>query len=521
MLSSALECASITDLCKENLGKKSRKTGAKKVGGGAQLVPSKFKGEAAGDGVDVKHVDGTSVGKDENNAVVDNAEEVGIKRCELIMSKISLAKLGKEVDVSHTNAKARPARKAKIVKSVKPGACAFVSASVGNGSSVELTDDSQVVSRKRQAGQDGKKSADEERAKVLSKDCSHQKLGGGVEAGFKKAANAKILGKSCEEKTEDKVVTSKKEIEEVNFSMKRCDVSIGRISLSQQRKKTDIKQTKQAKKMPERKSKASGRSLAEPCASVSSFDDIDSSIEVLNHSQDLSWELIEGGTWNETNKQSKKEARKSPKKSETEALLPSSKEYHGPDKLPRQVTVSKKRKQAPLASDNLENECIVNLNHCVEDEVEEETDQTSKDGEGGQYVKMFHSTMVKGYDCINADPTYVCVFCHQQPHRYGLGDLFGPYFVEKGDRDVWTHVDCAVWVPCVLLEESSGEVEGLSEAIRQTRKQACSSCNLRGASISCTSPGCTQTTHVRCAAGEGWRLVEENFKATCSLHLEM
>ena len=49
-------------------------------------------------------------------------------------------------------------------------------------------------------------------------------------------------------------------------------------------------------------------------------------------------------------------------------------------------------------------------------------------------VMMFHSMMAKGYDCINADPSYVCVFCHEQPHRRGLGDLFGPYWLEEGGR---------------------------------------------------------------------------------------
>ena len=114
VLSSAAECAAITDLCKEK-GKRS------KTGGRAQLVPAKVEGEAAGDKVN---------GKDENKAVVDDAEEdkVSIKRCDLLMSKISLAKLGEEVIVSHTNAKARPARKAKIVKSVKSEQYAFVSA---------------------------------------------------------------------------------------------------------------------------------------------------------------------------------------------------------------------------------------------------------------------------------------------------------------------------------------------------------------------------------------------------------
>ena len=449
VLSSATECAAITDLCKEK-GKRS------KTGGRAQLVPAKVEGEAAGDKVN---------GKDENKAVVDDAEEdkVSIKRCDLLMSKISLAKLGEEVIVSHTNAKARPARKAKIVKSVKSEQYAFVSASDAIGSSV---DHSQVLGKKKQSGLFGKKSEQQ------------KNLGGEEQVGLKKAANVKLLGKSCIEKNHDTVGAGKRESKEttgVKLPMKRCEVSIGKVSLTKLKKNTDIKQTKRRQA---RKSKVvSSNSLpGGPNAFASNFDYIDSSIEVLDHSQDLSWELVEGGTWNETNKQIKKKARKSPKKSET--LWSSSKEHYGPD---QQVTVSKKRRRAPLASDNLESECIVDLKYCVEDEFEDEADTvtTSKDGEGGQRVKMFHSTMVKGYDCITADPTYVCVFCNHQPHRYGLGDLFGPYFVKKGGRywiqiltcsklcrDVWTHVDCAVWVPCVLLGESSGEVEGLSEAIR-------------------------------------------------------
>ena len=74
-LSSAAECATITDLCKEK-GKRSR------IGGKGQLVPGKPEGEAAGDRVNYK-----------DEAVVGTAEDkVGIKRCELIMSKISLEK---------------------------------------------------------------------------------------------------------------------------------------------------------------------------------------------------------------------------------------------------------------------------------------------------------------------------------------------------------------------------------------------------------------------------------------------
>ena len=227
---------------------------------------------------------------------------------------------------------------------------------------------------------------------------------------------------------------------QVKLTMKRCEVS-----LTQLKRKTDVKQTKQR---PGKKGKEVSSNKLN--AFMSDFDYIDSSIEVLEHSQDLSWELVEGGTWNETNKQNKKGARKSPEKSET--LLSSSKKHYGPGELPHQNSVSKKRRRAPVASDNLESEYIVDLKHCVEDEVEDEDiiedemeDEdiivtssmdgavtTSKDAKGGRHVKMFHTTMDKGYDCITADPTYVCVFCNHQPHRYGLGDLFGPYFVNGG-----------------------------------------------------------------------------------------
>merc|ERR1719339_658671 len=66
----------------------------------------------------------------------------------------------------------------------------------------------------------------------------------------------------------------------------------------------------------------------------------------------------------------KKGARKCPEKSET--LLSSSKKHYGPGELPHHNSVSKKRRRAPVASDNLESEYIADLKHCVEDEVEDE-----------------------------------------------------------------------------------------------------------------------------------------------------
>lgn len=40
------------------------------------------------------------------------------------------------------------------------------------------------------------------------------------------------------------------------------------------------------------------------------------------------------------------------------------------------------------------------------------------------------STLSNKYDAETTDTTWMCVFCKQGPHRYGLGDLFGPYLVQ-------------------------------------------------------------------------------------------
>lgn len=42
---------------------------------------------------------------------------------------------------------------------------------------------------------------------------------------------------------------------------------------------------------------------------------------------------------------------------------------------------------------------------------------------------LYSSTLSAQYDARTTDPTWVCVFCKQGPHRRNLGDLFGPYVV--------------------------------------------------------------------------------------------
>ena len=350
-----------------------------------------------------------------------------------------------EVFVQDTGGKAEPVQNdggKSVGKKGKRGKSGIGKMSLANqddldsdGSSVQVICDVQAKRSKQKRGHAKKKCTDDE----MVEGESHKRPDGHYTA-------KKVPDKSCGVKNDEKMhdrenievkdvgvgKRRKKEVTGVKFPMKRCDVSVERVSL------TNISPAgQQIKQRPARKGISSNR-LAGPCASVSNIDDIDSSIEILDDSKDLSWEFVDvdGGTWNE-NKQSKTpgnvEATKSPKMLQSTVMSLNSTEKYSND-VSTQKAADSKRKGAPLASDTLEVECIVDLKYRVEDELEGETDPVFKDGVKGQHVKMFHSTMEKGYDAINADPTYVCIFCQQQPHRFGLGDLFGPYWVEKGGR---------------------------------------------------------------------------------------
>jgi len=179
------------------------------------------------------------------------------------------------------------------------------------------------------------------------------------------------------------------------------------------------------------------------------------------------------------------------------------------------------------------------------------------------------STLSRQYDHKNLDDSWVCVFCNQTTHWKGLGDLFGPYWIssnliktpqkkrpepeikasqvegaKKNKRrrksslteekltepcepisennssdasEIWFHEDCLCWVPCVYLVGS--KIVGLEEAVDQTSETLCCSCEYRGASVGCCSPGCRQTAHVGCAQREGWNLNIDTFIATCTRHV--
>lgn len=51
-------------------------------------------------------------------------------------------------------------------------------------------------------------------------------------------------------------------------------------------------------------------------------------------------------------------------------------------------------------------------------------------------VRGLHvSTLSKRYDAVTTDISWMCVFCKLGPHKYGLGDLFGPFILSTESED--------------------------------------------------------------------------------------
>ncbi|XP_059225775.1 uncharacterized protein CG5098-like [Stomoxys calcitrans] len=70
-------------------------------------------------------------------------------------------------------------------------------------------------------------------------------------------------------------------------------------------------------------------------------------------------------------------------------------------------------------------------------------DKTNKLKKTGSYERKnargtYSSTLSNKYDADTADSTWICVFCKRGPHKKGLGDLFGPYYVAV-DCDDYKH----------------------------------------------------------------------------------
>lgn len=51
------------------------------------------------------------------------------------------------------------------------------------------------------------------------------------------------------------------------------------------------------------------------------------------------------------------------------------------------------------------------------------------------HIRSTFSTLSKKYDADTRDESWMCVFCKLGPHKFGLGDLFGPYFISSNGED--------------------------------------------------------------------------------------
>lgn len=155
------------------------------------------------------------------------------------------------------------------------------------------------------------------------------------------------------------------------------------------------------------------------------------------------------------------------------------------------------------------------------------------------------STLGTRYDATTADATWVCAFCERGPHAGArerepgppLGDLFGPYTITTqceeflalsenerrrwigatgGEVEVWTHEECAVWAPGVVL--AGARAWGLAAGVWRARGAVCGRCGRAGAGVACRVRGCMGRAHAGCALSGGWRVQEQAFVAQCPAH---
>lgn len=81
---------------------------------------------------------------------------------------------------------------------------------------------------------------------------------------------------------------------------------------------------------------------------------------------------------------------------------------------------------------------IVNQTVNRDDDAEKSVNKPKKSGnvEKNKVIRGLHvSTLSNKYDADKRDATWICVFCKMGPHKFKLGDLFGPYIVNKTSED--------------------------------------------------------------------------------------
>jgi hypothetical protein len=80
---------------------------------------------------------------------------------------------------------------------------------------------------------------------------------------------------------------------------------------------------------------------------------------------------------------------------------------------------------------------IVNQTANGDDDAEKASSKPKKiTTEKHKHIRGLHgSTLSNKYDAEKRDTTWVCIFCKLQPHKFKLGDLFGPYIISKTSKE--------------------------------------------------------------------------------------
>lgn len=81
---------------------------------------------------------------------------------------------------------------------------------------------------------------------------------------------------------------------------------------------------------------------------------------------------------------------------------------------------------------------IVNQTVNGDDDIEKSVNKSKKPTNTDKHkaIRGLHvSTLSNKYDADKRDATWVCVFCKLGPHKYKLGDLFGPYVISRTSEE--------------------------------------------------------------------------------------
>lgn len=144
-------------------------------------------------------------------------------------------------------------------------------------------------------------------------------------------------------------------------------------------------------------------------------------------------------------------------------------------------------------------ECIVNA--PITEEVIEKLNKNRKlvvpgaSSARSRVIGLHVSTLSNKYDAITTDTSWMCVFCKLGPHKYGLGDLFGPFILsveseqfQESQFDPSEDVFRSHRTNADMVQVKGGMKVVPAKASTSSAATANNAGNVRAVSLSLTSP---------------------------------